>query len=88
MTSRKHAHGGTARLVAVALMLVLLVLLVMSLVLITYGGEIAAAIATCFGLGSVFPMVWNIVQWLMALAFVLLAFNLVYLYGPNLKHWD
>jgi membrane protein len=45
-----------ARLVALALMLVLLVLLVTSLVLITYGGEIAATFAARFGLGHVFPV--------------------------------
>ena len=50
------------RLTALALMVALMVLMSTPLVLIIYGGRIAAAIATHFGLGGTFTLVWNLVQ--------------------------
>jgi membrane protein len=76
------------RLTALALMVALVVLMSTPLVLIIYGGRIAEAIATYLGLGGTFMLVWNLVQWPLVLAFVLLAFNVVYLYAPNITHWD
>ena len=50
--------------------------------------QLAELVASYFGLGSSFSTIWSILRWPLALAFVLLAFNLLYLYAPNLKHWD
>lgn len=77
-----------ARLVALALMFALMVLIITPLLLIIYGGGIAEAVAASLGLGNAFMMAWKILQWPIVLAFVLLAFNLLYLYAPNIKHWD
>lgn len=77
-----------ARLVALGLMFALIVLIIAPLLLIIYGGGTAEVIAASLGLGSTFTMVWKILQWPIVLAFVLLGFNLLYLYAPNIKHWD
>jgi len=77
-----------ARLVAVGLMLAMVLLISAALVLMLYGAQVAQLLASYFGLGSAFSVVWSILRWPVVLFFVLLAFNLLYLYAPNLKHWD
>ena len=75
-------------MVAIALMLALVLLMSSALVLLLYGAKLAELVASHFGLGSGFSIIWSILRWPVVLAFVLLAFNLLYLYAPNLKHWD
>ncbi len=74
------------RLVAIGLVIALMVLITMALTLVVYGGEIAQAIAAGLGLGSTLTTVLRIVEWPLAVAFVLFVFNLLYLYAPNIKH--
>ncbi len=76
------------RLVAIGLVIALMVLIITALTLIVYGGEIAQAIAAGLGLGSTLTIILRIVEWPLAVAFVLLVFNLLYLYAPNIKHRD
>lgn len=77
-----------ARLVAIGLMLALVLLISSALIVLLYGGKLGGVVASYFGLGSAFSIAWTILRWPLVLAFVLLAFNLLYLYAPNLKHWD
>jgi len=63
-----------------------MVLIIMALTLIVYGGGIAQAIAAGLGLGSTLTTILRIVEWPLAVTFVLLVFNLLYLYAPNIKH--
>ncbi len=77
-----------ARLIAILLTLALIALIGGALILVTFGAQIAAAIASSFGLGSAFTTAWQILQWPVLIGFVLLAFNLLYLYAPNIKHWE
>jgi len=74
------------RLVAIGLVIALMVLIIMALTLIVYGGGIAQAIAAGLGLGSTLTTILRIVEWPLAVTFVLLVFNLLYLYAPNIKH--
>ena len=76
------------RLVAIGLVIALMVLIIMALTLVVYGGEIAQAIAAGLGLGSTLTTALRIAEWPLAVAFVLLVFNLLYLYAPNIKHRD
>ena len=73
-----------ARLIAAALTLALGVLIISALVLVLYGGNIAEALSGVFGLGGAFIAAWGILQWFFVLAFVLLAFGLIYYFAPNL----
>lgn len=74
------------RLVAVGLTIVLAVLVISALALMLYGGEIGEVVANRFGFGEAFVLAWNILQWPIVLAFVLLAFALIYYFAPDLYH--
>ena len=73
------------RLIAVLLTIALSVLILSALVLVLFGGHIADAIAAHHMLSSVFTTAWKILQWPLVLAFVLLAFALIYYVAPDLK---
>jgi membrane protein len=71
------------RLTSIGLTVVIAILTIMALTLVLYGGEIGDALANRFGFSGVFTIVWAIVQWPIVLAFVLLAFALIYYYAPD-----
>jgi membrane protein len=73
------------RLVAIELTLALAVFVILALVLLLYGSQIAFIVARWFGFGDTFTSAWVILQWFFVLGFVLLAFNLLYFFAPNLK---
>ena len=72
------------RIISVTLTLTFAVLIVCALALIFYGGTIANALADLFGHGSFFATAWRILQWPLILVFLLISFDLVYNYAPNL----
>jgi len=53
-------------------------LLLLALALIIFGPQIGAAVGDTVGLGSVFGLLWNVLQWPVLFLEVLLAFSLVY----------
>ncbi|HEX8719316.1 MAG TPA: YihY/virulence factor BrkB family protein [Pyrinomonadaceae bacterium] len=71
------------RLTAVGLTLALTLLIATALVLLLYGGDIADAVSIKVGLGSAFATAWKVLQWPLVLVFVLLAFALIYYFGPD-----
>src|SRR5215211_4326036 len=77
------------RLTAVGLTLALTLLIVSALVLVLYGHDLADAVAGKFGLGTAFATAWKVIQWPLVLVFVLLAFALIYYFGPDAhqQHW-
>ena len=72
-------------LISVLLSLGVAALLIVALVLVVFGPEIGRAVADVVGLGSVFEVVWNIVQWPVLVFFVVFAFALVYYYAPDVE---
>ncbi|HEX6046516.1 MAG TPA: YihY/virulence factor BrkB family protein, partial [Pyrinomonadaceae bacterium] len=76
------------RLVAVALTIALSVLVITALLLVLLGGEVADGLAAHYQLGAVFPIAWRALQWPIALAFMVLAFALIYFFAPDLKDQD
>ena len=73
-----------AQVLAVVLTIALAIFIVLALAIILYGDRIGEFAATQVGLGSQFQAVWNVVQWPIGLAFVLLAFVLLYRFAPDL----
>jgi membrane protein len=71
------------RLTAIGLTLALTLLIVTALVLVLYGHDIADAVSVKLGLGSAFATAWKVLQWPLVLVFVLLAFALIYYFGPD-----
>jgi len=65
---------------------VFLMLIVSALLMIIYGGRLGPGAAALFGLNSFGAGLWEILAWPLLLAFVLLGFNILYVYAPNISH--
>ena len=76
------------RLTAVSLTIVLAVLIISALVLVLYGGKIADGLAASYGFGAVFTVGWKMLQWPIVLVFLLLGFELIYYWAPDLGDQD
>jgi membrane protein len=72
------------RLIAIALTLTFSVLIICALVLIFYGATIGEAVADRLGVGAAFAVAWHLFQWPLVLVFLLISFEMVYNYAPNL----
>jgi membrane protein len=73
------------RVVAVSLTLALSVLIIAALMIVLGGTWIVDALASHYALGSVFTITWKVLQWPIALGFMLLAFALIYYFAPDLR---
>jgi membrane protein len=73
------------RLVSVGLTVALSVLIITALGLVVGGGRIADTLAHAYSLGSAFAITWKIVQWPVVLAFMILAFALIYYFAPDIR---
>ena len=73
------------RLVAIGLTIALSVLIISALLLVVAGGHIGEGLAGHFGLGSAFATAWKIIQWPVVLAFIMLAFALIYYFAPDIR---
>lgn len=77
-------------LISLGLIAAMAILAISALAIVLYGGEIAQFVGSHIGLSSVAVMTWKAVQLPLALSFVLLAFALIYHWGPDVKqqwHW-
>jgi membrane protein len=72
-------------LLSVVLSLGTAALLLFALALIVFGPQLGAALGDTVGLGSVFRLLWNVVQWPVLFCEVLLAFSLVYYFAPDVE---
>ena len=61
------------------------VLLIGALVLVVFGESIGVTVADLVGLGSVFALIWSIVQWPVVALVVLFALALIYYFAPAAK---
>ncbi len=73
------------RVVAVGLTLTLSILIIAALAIVLGGAKIADHLASLSIIGEASAIVWKISQWPIALAFMLLAFALIYYFAPNLR---
>ena len=67
----------------IALTVAISVLTIAALAIILYGGDIVNFVGSHVGLSSVTVIAWRIVQWPIALFFVVLSFALLYYWGPD-----
>jgi membrane protein len=72
------------QLTAIGLTIALAVIIISALLLVLYGGRIGDHIAASYGFGEVFTFTWKLLQWPIALAFMLFAFALIYFIAPDL----
>lgn len=72
-------------LISVGLTVVIAALGVSALVIVLYGGAIAQFVGTHLQLSDVTVMAWQIVQWPVALFFVVLSFAIMYYWSPDVE---
>ena len=77
------------KLTSIGLTVASAALVIVAIVLVIYGGKLADVVAAHVGIGAALVYLWKVVQWPVLLGAMLLAFALVYYYGPNLEepHW-
>lgn len=71
------------KLTVLGLTVSLAILIIVAVVLFLYGGKIGSAVAAHFGLGHVFTLTWQILQWPFLFTAMFLAFAIIYFFGPN-----
>ncbi|MCU1254720.1 MAG: ribonuclease [Candidatus Angelobacter sp.] len=71
------------RLIALGLTVAIAALTIMALTIVLYGGDIANFVGAHLGLSNVTVIAWRILQWPIALFFVVLSFALLYYWGPD-----
>lgn len=69
--------------IALLMTLGLSVMMLIGVLLLIFGPDIGRVVANFFGLSSVFELVWNIVQWPVALFFLMFTMALIYYFAPN-----
>src|SRR4030095_892526 len=82
---RETRSWWQVRLISIVLTIALSILIISALAIVLYGGSIGQALATSYGFGQMFTVLWSILQWPIALGFVLATFNLLYNFAPNLS---
>jgi peptidoglycan/LPS O-acetylase OafA/YrhL len=73
------------RLIALGLTVAIAALTIMALTIVLYGGDIANFVGRHVGLSNVTVMAWHVLQWPIALLFVVISFALLYYWGPDAK---
>ena len=72
------------RITAITLTITFAALIICALVLIFYGSSIGEQLSVRLGIGSFFHLAWRLFQWPLILVFVVISFEMVYNYAPNL----
>jgi membrane protein len=71
------------RLIAIALTIMVSIVIIVALAIVLYGGYIGERVALYFGFSAAFTIAWKILQWPIALVFLMLTFDLIYYFAPN-----
>jgi membrane protein len=74
------------QLIALGLTISSFGLIASALLLMIYGGRLSEVMVSSFGFSGFITGVWKVLRWLLLLGFVLMAFNTLYLFAPNVKH--
>jgi membrane protein len=76
-------------LISLGLTLIISALVIGALLLILAGGHVSDYLGNTIGLSSLFIWSWKTVQWMLAILFIILAFALIYYFGPDVheRHW-
>lgn len=86
--SKERRSWWKQRLVALVLTIGLSVLIMGAVVVIFGGSKIAEYLGTTYGFSDAFVTTWKILQWPIALGFMLLAFALIYYFAPDVRDQD
>ncbi|MCU1286709.1 MAG: putative rane protein [Acidobacteriales bacterium] len=81
----EHRPWIKRRIVAIALTGALGVLVMAALLFIIYSARMSSALAHGYGYDDALAVFWRVLQWPMITTFMLLAFGLIYHFGPDFK---
>jgi membrane protein len=73
------------RLIAIAMTVGLAGFIIVSSVLVLAGEHIGTWVAEALGLGSLFRLLWILLQWPVVMAFMLFALAVIYAFAPNVR---
>lgn len=71
------------RLVSIFLTIMVSLFIIVALAIVLFGGHLGDRVAAHFGFTAAFTIVWRVLQWPIALLFLLLTFDLIYYLAPN-----
>jgi len=74
-----------ARLTAVFLTIIVSVFIIVALAVVLFGGQLVDWLAQHFGFSSALTVSWKILQWPIALAFLLVNFDLIFYLAPDVR---
>lgn len=77
------------RAISFVLTIAISVLIILALIVVLSGGYLADTVGAYYGLRNAAVATWKILQWPVAIAFVTLAFSMIYYFAPDLEeqHW-
>jgi len=81
---RETRRWWRLRLLSMGLTVALAILIISALLIVLYGGQLGDFLAAFIDEGHAFSLAWRILQYPIALAFVFIAFSLIYRFAPNL----
>ena len=86
---RERRSWVKVHMLSLVLTLVISALVITALLLVLAGGYASQLIGATMGISSLFVWVWKAGQWVLAIGFVVLAFALIYYFGPDVdeRHW-
>jgi membrane protein len=74
--------------ISLGLTIAISALVIIALVVVLYGGDIANFVGSRTGLSDVTIRAWQVAQWALAFFLVVLSFALLYYWGPDVEqHW-
>lgn len=73
------------RITAIGLTIALTLLFIGGTALIMFGDKFAEWLSLTLGLGSAFTVAWHVLDYMLGLAMLFIAIQLVYYFGPNVK---
>jgi membrane protein len=88
-----EVHEGrswiTVHLISIGLTIAMSMLIIAALFLVLGGGAVLQYVGQLLGLSSAVLVAAKVLQWVLALAFVVLAFAVIYYFAPDVKerHW-
>jgi membrane protein len=80
---RETRSWWRVRLISIALTIGVSIMIVVALALVMYGGYIGDRVAARFDFSNAFTIAWKLLQWPIALFFLMLTFNLIYYFAPD-----
>jgi len=86
---RENRSWLRVHLVSLALTIAMSILIVASLLLVLFGGQVIEAIGRAVGITTFAFVAAKVLQWTLALGFVVFAFAVIYYFAPDVKeqHW-